>query len=127
MLSKYLNGASIINLADEKNSSKIPRNTYWTINSYDMAIQTVDGMIFYFPCLSLEVIEVDLNGQTGPNAPGKDVFAFLYTQYDNSDKKQLTYRLRPATPYSTCTKTTSWDGDTCTAQVLQTGKIDWLK
>jgi hypothetical protein len=86
----------------------------------------MDGVFYYIAgCGLVGGLYVDINGQKGPNRGGKDVFQFVYSQYDNNGQKQLTYRLRPATPYRTCTKANY--SNSCTAQVLQTGKIDWLK
>jgi type II secretory pathway pseudopilin PulG len=86
-------------------------------------IQTMDGMIFYFPCVTMDYnIGVDVNGLQGPNKGGKDVFLFDYSKWKNS-KEQLTYSLQPQS--GTCTKTNY--GAWCTAQVLETGRMDYLK
>jgi type II secretory pathway pseudopilin PulG len=126
-LSKYIKSAKIVECGsgdsewfDEKN---VPTVSWMSITANNTQIlQTMDGMIFYFVCYPLSEIIVDVNGQAGPNAGGKDAFAFYYNQYDNNGKKQLTYKLRPAS--GICTKTNY--GDWCTAQLLQTGNMDYL-
>jgi hypothetical protein len=93
----------------------------------------MDGNSYYILTCGIEYggIYVDVNGQAGPNVNGKDIFLFFYDRYDNNGKKQLTYSLRPAstsppnpTSYATCTKTSY--SEYCTAQVLETGKMDYL-
>jgi hypothetical protein len=87
-------------------------------------LQTMDGASYYILACGIEYggIYVDVNGQAGPNVDGKDIFWFFYDRYDNNRKKQLTYSLRPAS--GTCTKTSY--SEYCTAQVLETGKMDYL-
>jgi prepilin-type N-terminal cleavage/methylation domain-containing protein len=124
-LGKYFKVANISypgNLNSEMFEKNKP-NCFWTIDDLGI-LQTLDGTIFYFDGVAgIEQISVDVNGLNKPNEGGKDVFTFDYTQYNNNGKKQLTYNLIPAS--GTCTKTnySNW----CTAQVLQTGKMDYLK
>jgi prepilin-type N-terminal cleavage/methylation domain-containing protein len=125
-MSKYLKVANI-SYPGNLNPTAFPPEGWPNLLGYfeeSVIIQTMDGMIFYFPCSVLEYgIYVDVNGLQGPNVGGKDLFCFEYGNTWKNDKQQLIYNLQPRS--GTCTKTSY--GTWCTAQVLETGRMDYLK
>jgi hypothetical protein len=100
-------------------------------------IQTMDGATYYIlECgIFYGGIYVDINGSAEPNEEGKDIFGFYY---DNSKTgsgdwdpnipvtlKPYGYTYNEGTSGSKCNKNNI--GIQCTAQVLETGKMDYLK
>jgi prepilin-type N-terminal cleavage/methylation domain-containing protein len=106
----------------------------WAVFS---GIQGLDGITYLFQCGSVDFtgILVDVNGvNNGPNEGGKDVFGFRYdkTLYDPTTNKWSRSSLVTLRPMNypvmgsgACDKTHISEG--CTAQVLETGRMDYLK
>jgi hypothetical protein len=122
----------------EQSHGSIPIDLGFRSNvGFDSIIQAMDGATYYILGCGIFYggIFVDINGNEGPNKNGIDIFGFYY---DNSKTgswdwdpnipvtlKPYGYTYNEGTSGSKCNKNNI--GIQCTAQVLETGKMDYLK
>jgi prepilin-type N-terminal cleavage/methylation domain-containing protein len=100
---------------------------------------SLDGLVYLFSCGGMSLVLIDVNGPDGkPNEFGKDIFGFEYG-LDSGEGEYRNLALRPVdlttanygnAPRSgleskICDK--DHIGIQCTAQVLETGRMDYLK
>jgi hypothetical protein len=101
-------------------------------------LQAMDGATYYILSCGIFYggIFVDINGSEGPNKNGRDIFGFYYDNkpYDPTTK---IWHLDPTKPISFRPMDFVYNGDNvcdknhvgiqCTAHVIETGKMDYLK
>ena len=124
---------------------------YWPLNKgWHLKVYTTDGLVYYFNDLSdnnlsdfggylTGSIEIDVNGDTGPNQLGRDLFSFVLLKNGNvimpgtkswDDEAEGLYHWSNEDSHSGCllisNEDTYYNGDYCGARIFENGwKMDY--
>ena len=113
---KFLHGADWVNIDSYTN--------------YRKAIIS-NGSLIQFYARSYEnnapEFRVDVNGFAGPNSLGKDIFYFRVENNVVVPRGQKGTDYRPFETHCNLASTEAYNGDSCTAWVIQNGNMDYLK